>query len=756
MKVHFLDEIPAEDCSLNKHMALKSVHMEGKLDGLMLEMNVLQRYQNETKAPLEMVYTFPLPWGVTLLGMRADIGERQLQAQVVAREEAHERYEEAIDEGDMPVMLEASDEGLYTANLGNISPGEKVVITVQFGQLLHFEEDRVRLCIPTAIAPRYGDIRHVPRLAAHEAPESSLTVSYPLTLRLDISGSPAQAAISSPSHHIAIEKTESGLTVLLEKGAFMDRDFVLNMDGIKASSFAVSAADGENTMLLASFCPRFNEETRNPLALKILVDCSSSMQGDSIFSAREALHNLLSMLDSDDAVSLSRFGSNVMHHGSKMHFCSPNKIRELSDAVSALAADMGGTEMKGALISAFRDIAVPENLEGTPGVLLITDAATWDVDSIIQACIASGHRIFAIGVGNAPAESLLREMTEKTGGACELVTPNEDMSGAVMRMISRLRLANAGHLQVKWAAEPLWQSPLPSFIYNGETVHVFARQSGKDARAPALIWHADGKEYTLSIETVARLENSSLERLGAAKEMAGTEMPEDRIRIALEYQLVSENTSLFLVNVRDEKDKSEGLPGLHHVQQMLAAGWAGYGSTVYSHAAPIGSSSDLNGMMFRRGGALRTGPDVAFDAAMYEIPAFLRRAPQEEYIASEAEPEHGYWLLGQMLADFNTVSISESSEMESIFSYDEQETDLLESMMEEPELFDVLHIWAVTLDWLIRRFRQHFRLNRHAHRHLRAFIKSIPKTEKEEIRRRVEQHLSDLSWEDLEISEAEL
>ena len=62
-------------------------------------------------------------------------------------------------------------------------------------------------------------------------------------------------------------------------------------------------------------------------------------------------------------------------------------------------------------------------------------------NKILKAAVASQHRIFAVGVGSAPAECLLREMAEQTGGACEFVSPNEDVAAAIVRMFRRMRVA---------------------------------------------------------------------------------------------------------------------------------------------------------------------------------------------------------------------------------------------------------------------------------------------------------------------------
>ena len=105
---------------LGQSVSLKSVRLEGKLEGLLLTMQVSQRYRNDTDDTIEATYTFPAGWGANLLGFSVTLNGKQMQAIALAKKKAEENYEKAITDGDTPVMLEKSPLGLYTANLGNL------------------------------------------------------------------------------------------------------------------------------------------------------------------------------------------------------------------------------------------------------------------------------------------------------------------------------------------------------------------------------------------------------------------------------------------------------------------------------------------------------------------------------------------------------------------------------------------------------------------------------------------------------------
>ena len=554
-------------------IALKSVFITGDVQGLLFSSTISQEYVNETDKALEIIYTFPLGWDTALLGLTATIGEKRLTGEVVRKAEAEEKYEEAVSDGNAAIMVQQSARGLYTANLGNIKPGEKVVVEIHCARLLRFEQGQVRLCIPTVIGERYGDPHCPGGLAPHESATVDAKARYPFALRLNILGDMARADISCPSHKVFMQPFLGGVIVSLEDGAALDRDFILLLRGLEATSHALGVPDEDAFMVAASFAPELPQKGVAPIGLKILVDCSGSMEGSSMAEARQGLNKVLSLLGPGDQVAYSRFGSRVEHMTKRLLPCGGDALRRLGRAIAATQADMGGTEMEGALRSTCEDIAAESGREVPPLVLLITDGDVWAVESIIVTAKKSGHRIFAIGVGCAPGESLLREMAEQTGGVCEFVSPKENVAEAIVRMFNRMRGALARDIRIDWGQEALWQSALPGCLYDGETVHAFALLKKELEAGPVLSWEQDGITGSAACGRVEMAGDATdLLRLGRRRQMEECASDEEKLALALKYRLVSELTSLILVDEREDADKARGLPAVQQVPQMPAWG----------------------------------------------------------------------------------------------------------------------------------------------------------------------------------------
>jgi Ca-activated chloride channel family protein len=675
-------------------IALQSVSVEGQLDGLLLGTTIRQNYHNNTGKNLEIVYTFPVAFDTTLLGMSVVIGDKRLQGVVIEKKQAEKEYEKALEEGDTPIMVQESSPGLYTANLGNIKAKENVSIEIQCSQLLRFEQGQIRVKIPTTIAPRYGDSYKEGGLSRHETAAVDLSASYPLTVRLNVHGESAKANISCPSHTVIIWHEEDSVSVLLESGAMLDRDFILLLQNLSGHSFALASPDGEQHAMLASFCPKLPVKA-DPVLLKILVDCSGSMAVNSIFQAKKALKAIVQELKPNDYVSYSRFGSGVEHQNKRMQACSLEVLRQLVNRVAATEADMGGTEMESALASTFRDVAVPDGNHNRPCVLFITDDLVWNNKGILRTCLDSGHRIFAIGVGSAPAESLLREITGKTGGACEFVSPNEDISAAIIRMFHRMRLARTNSLKIDWGTEPVWQSPLPLAVFDDETVHLFATFAEAPVVPPKLSWEVDGKTEYAMPESISAGENQDVVRLTANRRMETSDRKK-ALDIALKYQLVSDQTSLFLVYLRENEDKVTELPEVHQVPQMMAFGSHGYGSTSTKQRL-LSCQPEC--------------PDSIASTRISTQSCSLIQAYQK------------------LLESFDSAALdnqSFSDFVKSTFPQTEHhETGVLVERLSKQEGISVEDVWAVLLDWLMDQLVDVFTPTRQARRLLKAQIRHI-------------------------------
>jgi Ca-activated chloride channel family protein len=279
------NEIAIMKTLAGEKMPLLGVTARGILSGELFELEVEQRYRNNDDKNIEAIYTFPLASRAVLLGIEFELNGKKLAGTAVEKEQAERKYEKAIDKGNTAILLEKSGEGLYTINLGNLMAGEEAVVRYRYAEPLVWEQGQLRLVIPTAIAPRYGNPESA-GLLPHQIPEVDLGVSYPFTLSIDVFGDLAKGNIASPSHALSVTAIEDGVRLALNKG-WLDRDFILTMAATGTSKLSI-VQDGEQWIAMATFCPSMpDNDTRLPVTLRLVIDCSGSMAGDCDSSLAE-------------------------------------------------------------------------------------------------------------------------------------------------------------------------------------------------------------------------------------------------------------------------------------------------------------------------------------------------------------------------------------------------------------------------------------------------------------------------------------
>ncbi|HBH36269.1 MAG TPA: alpha-1-antitrypsin [Gammaproteobacteria bacterium] len=564
----------------NGEIALQGVAVDATLRGLLSEVIVTQTYENLEVTNIEAIYTFPLPLDAVLMELTLELNGEILRGEVKPKSEAEADYEDAIEEGDSAVLLTRVQPGLFSVNVGNLMAGEKAKLRFRYAQLHRWQGDSLRFHVPTTLAPRYGDPAAA-GLREHEMPEQSLTANYGFALNLTIEGALADADVDSPSHKVTMEKQKEQLHISLSGGtAIMDRDFILVVrepDNFVGEGLYAQEKDG--VVALASFHPQLPKVSKSqPCCIKLVVDCSGSMSGESIDQTRAALNEILELLNLDDWFNITLFGSD---HRLLFREPVPADEMHIHQAVRMLRnlnANMGGTELASALEATYAS-GSPEGI--SPDLLLITDGEVWENEELTESASRSGHRLFTVGVGSAVSESLLRMLAENSGGACELVSPNEEMAERIVRHFKRIHQPAVNNSSVHWPTEPVLQSPqVIDAVYAGDTLHLFGWLPTVPVGKARLEFELSEGIQQESVGFTRMIDSDelpgTLARMAAHSRLSSLDDKAAKA-LAVEYRLVTSHTSCVLVKQRDAHDKAKEIPALRKVPHRLAAGWGGMG-----------------------------------------------------------------------------------------------------------------------------------------------------------------------------------
>ena len=635
----------------------KSLHFLGahalmQLKGNLLQCDVRQRFFNpDETGNVEITYTCPLPFGAVLLGVEVTLNDKTLKGDVKARKEAREQYETSIAKGDSAFLVAVNPDGSVSMELGNLLAGESCEILLSYAQVLQVTQGSLRVMLPTTIAPRFGDAVQDGGFEPHSAPYASQSAQYPFSVEVKIEGALAGARIGSPSHSLAMQVHDGVAVFTLASQAWLDRDLILVLEDLPTNGLAVVSRDAlepEESVVLACLTPQIDSTTTTQtraVTVQLLVDCSGSMGGERIASARAALLQITAQLTPEDQFSLNRFGTRSEHCHRRVVPVTSAQQALARKWIGELDANMGGTNMEDAIVKTLKIAGIL-----LCDFLLVTDGDIHAVDSLIKTLRSQSHRCFVVGIGSSPSEAHLRRLAEATGGACEFVVSGEAVQSAIERMFARLRGARISQLSLRLppGVQLMAIESLPHHAFMGDQVQSFIRIAGAWPRGAEVQLHGclDGgadlqqeksgaAEWLASVvptpitedadNTLARMAAHAVCRQwqrdqqgmasAAVNEAAKTRMTE----LAVRYQLITENTHFVLSHEREQGSVAMESPRLVTTPNMLVAGYG--------------------------------------DMASFSAPMMLRRVRDDASPRSASAPSHKSHSISALLGNTNLYSI---------------------------------------------------------------------------------------------------
>ncbi|NOK34732.1 VWA domain-containing protein [Corallococcus exercitus] len=590
---------------------LQGVEVSGELLGGHARVRVAQRYRNDEKKPVEAIYTFPLPSDATLSAFSMTCAGRRVAGVVKEREAAFRAYDDAITEGHGAALLDQERANVFTAQVGNLLPGEETLVEVEFLQALTSEEGSVRWMLPTLVAPRYipGPVRgdrtghgsaaptaRVPDADRISPPQGPVDYGLRMDLLIDVG---RDVVVESPSHRITVTKDGTRTRVNLQRDSLLknlagdevalDRDVVLTMrnanpDAMLTPVVAHRKAEGPGTFALTVVPDLLNLAAAPPRQeVVFVVDTSGSMAGDSLPQAQAALRLCLRHLREGDRFNVIAF-ENSFRSFSAQTVPFTQRTLEQADAWVAGLKAYGGTELLEPMVAAMK--AAPDGV-----VVLLTDGQVGNESEILNAVLAArgAGRVFSFGIGTNVSDVLLRELARRTDGAVEFIHPGERIDEKVVAQFSRALAPRVTDLEVRFdgvEASELAPATLPPLV-DGTPWTLFGRYAQAGTGSVTLKGRSGREPFSLTV----RLDLPSLsdrpvvEKLWAAERIRGwmdaglvgrraDAMKERIVRLAIEHQLATQYTSFVVVEERQGDRRASGTPETRVVPVNAPAGWS--------------------------------------------------------------------------------------------------------------------------------------------------------------------------------------
>jgi Ca-activated chloride channel family protein len=423
-----------------------------------------QRFKNPYAEPLAVTYSLPLPHDGAVSGFAFRIGARRVIGEIDRKKAARERYEQALVEGRSAALLEQDRSSLFTQEIGNIPPGEEVVVEVSVDQRLRWlDEGAWEWRFPTVVSPKYlGEPGRVP-----DADRVTQDVADgPLGARVALSCNIRDALTQgrrpeSPSH--AVEALTAGGTLRVElrdnAGARLDRDLVLRWCvatpkvGLSLDTGrAQRGASAQHAHALLTIVPPSLDGGRRavPRDLIVLLDTSGSMHGEPLAQAVRVTSALVETLRADDRLEMIEFSSAARRWKAAPVAATETARREALAWLASLQAS-GSTEMRAGILEALATV----RRDAQRQVVLITDGQIGFESQVVAAIcdrLPLSSRLHTVGVGSAVNRSLTGPSARAGHGVEVIVGLGEDAERAASRIVARTNAPLLVDLELRGSA----------------------------------------------------------------------------------------------------------------------------------------------------------------------------------------------------------------------------------------------------------------------------------------------------------------
>lgn len=558
-------------------LPLQSQRTTVDVAGVVARIQLEQVWVNRGTVPIEATYVFPTSTRAAVHDLRIRIGkERQLIAEIRAKETAQKIFDAAREQGQTAGLLEQQRPNAVTMHLTNVMPGETITVFVEASELIRPIDGIYEFVLPQTLGPRFaGNPTTVDEAFVDNGFIKGKASTVDTTIDVTVRSPIGVRGIGSPTHAVAprFASANEG-RVLIHSSAddvVADRELVLRWrlaaDTVQTGVmlFRDNQTNEHFFMLLGEAPPEVSAATAPPREVVFVVDVSGSMSGFPLQTAKALVRELTTELRPTDTFNIVFFagGSDVLSTSGSLPATAANL--RLGHAMIDAMQGGGGTMLLEALKTSF-DLprGAVDGIGRSRAIVVVTDgmiSAERAAFTLVKDRIGDAT-LFAFGVHGSVNRHLIEGLAA-AGRTEPFVVQDATMTQRAVdhfrTVAARPALTNVTVAFDGFNATDLEPST-PTDLYPGRPLVVLGRFTGPSSGQVTVTGTGvGGVAYSnvIAIEdNLERAEHAPLRQLWARERvarLADRDAPDDKAlaeveRLGLRYRLLTERTSFVVVD----------------------------------------------------------------------------------------------------------------------------------------------------------------------------------------------------------------
>jgi Ca-activated chloride channel family protein len=550
---------------------LKKISIDIEIKKIALEATVEQYFRNTESNCLEAQVCCPIPEFAVINGLEIYRGGKVLRAKVTPDNSC---LEKPTGKHHNSFSLKMLDHNILLFTAGCLEPNEEIKIKIFYTSKIHFENNVLRLQIPTTVGPRYLPFSlNNETLATRFFASVNYTdkTSYGVNIRIRMS-SGMLSGMKCLSHPISLMRKENEFVIETASGNIEpDRDFLLEITRLSTEKPLLYAEkyDADSSFVYVSLPSKILPDCQTLYSVSnsdniMVLDCSGSMNGRSIEVAKDGIKQILRSLSKGDSFNIIKFGSKFFPFSNCSVPLTKSNLLMAEKFIDEIEADLGGSELAGAL-------ALAASLRGKAQlkrkVFLFSDGEVADGEHLLEylnGC-QKDVRFFCCGIGYGVNSYLFKRLSEQSGGYYVMIHPEELFEEKISRLVHCSKLPGLKNITISCGNEI--KDINRNYLLLENTALIFCLKLGKDFENPVIIeGDINGKKYTWQ-GNFELLDNSNLIKYIWLSEIPDRNSNEDsRQSLCEDLNVLNLNNTLF---VEDKENHDSSRPVKRQIQPLI-------------------------------------------------------------------------------------------------------------------------------------------------------------------------------------------